>query len=81
LRKIIIKIRSSSQQHEKLSNTCKNNQINDLKPILDVSTRWKLTYNMIQRALILRNALEPIILSDCELKKDILTDEDWNNLK
>ncbi|CAG8648371.1 8187_t:CDS:2, partial [Funneliformis mosseae] len=26
-------------------------------------------------------ALEPVILSDRELKKDILTDEDWNNLE
>ncbi|CAG8745055.1 12487_t:CDS:2, partial [Funneliformis mosseae] len=46
-----------------------------------VSTRWNSIYNMIQKALILRNALNLVILFNHELNKDILTDEDWNNLK
>ncbi|CAB5351889.1 unnamed protein product [Rhizophagus irregularis] len=35
LRELIVKIRASFLRREKLSNACKNNDINDLKPILD----------------------------------------------
>ena len=50
----MIKIRSSSQRREKLSNACKTIQINDLKPIVDVPTRWNSTYEMIKRATDLK---------------------------
>jgi len=39
LRELIVKIRASPLRREKLSNACKNNDINDLKPIVDVPTR------------------------------------------
>ena len=54
LRELIVKIRASPLRREKLSNACKNNDINDLKPILDVPTRWNSTFEMIKRALQLR---------------------------
>ncbi|PKY37155.1 hypothetical protein RhiirB3_461626 [Rhizophagus irregularis] len=54
LNKLIIKICASPLRREKLSNTCKNNDINDLKPILDVPIKWNSTFNMIKRALQLK---------------------------
>ena len=48
------KIRSSPQRREKLSNACKNTQIKNLKPMIDTSTRWNSTYNMIKRATELK---------------------------
>lgn len=51
----MIKIRASPQRCEKLYNTCKILNITILKPILDVETRWNSTYDMIKRAIILKN--------------------------
>jgi len=37
-----------------LSNACKTLQIKDLKPIIDVPTRWNSTYEMVKRATDLK---------------------------
>jgi len=37
-----------------LSSNCDFHGINDLKPILDVPTRWNSTYDMVNRALQLK---------------------------
>jgi hypothetical protein len=39
LRELVIKIRSSPQRRENLSNACQAYKIADLKPILDVETK------------------------------------------
>ena len=39
---------------EKLNDACKIQQIETLKPILDVETRWNSTYNMVARAIQLK---------------------------
>ncbi|CAB4478569.1 unnamed protein product [Rhizophagus irregularis] len=77
LRELIVKIRASSLRREKLSNACKNNDINDLKPILDVPTRWNSTFDMIKRALQLKVALEYIVFHDKDLKKYTFSEEKW----
>ena len=51
---LISKIRHSPQRQEKLSSKCEYHGINDLKPILDVPTRWNSTFDMINRALLLK---------------------------
>jgi hypothetical protein len=55
LRELVIKIRSSPQRRENLSNACQAYKIADLKPILDIETRWNSTYEMVLRAIILKN--------------------------
>ncbi|CAB5351885.1 unnamed protein product [Rhizophagus irregularis] len=77
LRELIVKIRASFLRREKLSNACKNNDINDLKPILDVPTRWNSTFDMIKRALQLKVALEYIVFHDKDLKKYTFSEEKW----
>jgi len=54
LRELITKIRVSSQHRDKLSSNCKTYNISDLKPILDVPTRWNSTYDIIERSLFLK---------------------------
>ena len=54
IRNLIVKSRSSSQRHKKFSEISKLNGVDDLLPILDVSTRWNSTYDMVKRALDLK---------------------------
>ncbi|GBB92155.1 hypothetical protein RclHR1_19720001, partial [Rhizophagus clarus] len=75
LRQLIIKIQHSSQRLEKLSANCRLYNIDDLKPIQDVSTRWNSTHNMIERALTFTAA------SDKNLKNCVITDDNWNQLE
>ncbi|RGB26718.1 hypothetical protein C1646_770083 [Rhizophagus diaphanus] len=78
VRELIVKI-CASLRREKLSNACKNNDINNLKSILDVSTRWNSTFDMIKRALQLKvviDYIEDIIGNDEEDKEE---NEEENN--
>ena len=51
---LVTKIRISPQRREKLTINCELYKIKDLKPILDVQTRWNSTYDIINRALLLK---------------------------
>jgi hypothetical protein len=53
VRNLIIKCRSSPQRRQKFKEISNLNNIS-LSPILDVSTRWNSTYEMINRALELK---------------------------
>ncbi len=51
--------------------------------ILDNSTRWNSTYYSLQRALLLKTRIRSFCLEDeyeTELRKDLLTDKDWDQL-
>ncbi|GBC07730.1 hypothetical protein RclHR1_07660006 [Rhizophagus clarus] len=80
LRQLIIKIQHSPQRLEKLSANCRLYNIDDLKPIQDVPTRWNSTYDMIERALKLKEALTFTAASDKDLKDCVITDDNWNQL-
>ena len=54
LRKLIVKIRASPQRKERFDRQSNLYSRNSLNLILDVKTRWNLTYLMLERALKLQ---------------------------
>lgn len=54
LRELIRKIEGSPSMLAKLATACQLSEIPMSEPILDVSTRWYSTYEMIKRAIKLR---------------------------
>ena len=58
LRKIIKTIRASPQRHEKFKEICTVARVKYRKPILDVVTRWNSSQNMLEIALLLKEAIK-----------------------
>src|ERR1700730_16769850 len=56
LRRGIIYIRGSPQRRQKFHNICLSNELEPLDLILDVRTRWNSTFQMMSRALQLKDA-------------------------
>ncbi|GBC14910.2 zinc finger BED domain-containing protein RICESLEEPER 2-like [Rhizophagus irregularis DAOM 181602=DAOM 197198] len=81
LRDLVNRIRASSLRREKLKMACKNNQLKDLTLIPDVPTRWNSTYEMISRSLQLKIAIDSVTLNDRDLKKYLLTKNQWAELE
>lgn len=57
LRELVKKIRYSPQRLEKLAKLCSSADIPQVKPLLDVSTRWSSTFTMIMRAIEIRKVI------------------------
>ncbi|CAB5175595.1 unnamed protein product [Rhizophagus irregularis] len=77
LRKIVVKIRASPQLREHFKQQCTAVNIKPLELIPDVSTRWNSTDDMITRALELKQPLHNIVSADKDLRKYILSEEEW----
>ena len=79
LRHIIKAIRYSSLKLEKLKLFCRQDSIKFLKPILDVKTRWNSLFDMLMRALYLRQPLERLIremvIEDVEITGKLLAND------
>ncbi|CAB4421281.1 unnamed protein product [Rhizophagus irregularis] len=79
--RFLSKIHHSPQRQEKLSSNCELHEISNLKVVLDVSTRWNSTFDMINRALYLKEALNSLVLSEKDLKNFVIMDDEWTELE
>ena len=72
LRKLIVKIRASSQRKERFDRQSNLYSGNSLNLILDVKTRWNSTYLMLERALKLQEVSNFVyMIYILELKQSI----------
>lgn len=68
LRNLFKKIKYSEQLKNKLKICCETTNSQFVSPLIDVSTRWNSTYDMLQTGLILKNALKVL----CENNENII---------
>jgi hypothetical protein len=81
LRTLIKSIRGSRPLRKKFKMICEMNNMEVLKPILDVTTRWNSSCEMIERALKVQNVLDAVARTEGELNNNVLTKVEWNRLK
>lgn len=70
VRKLVKKIRKSVQMRQKLNKCCEMYHLKYLVPIIDVSTRWNSTNEMIKRAEYLRRPLRALCAQEKNLSSD-----------
>lgn len=80
LRNVVKKIRKSPQMRQKLKKICDLLETKYLTPVIDVSTRWDSTFEMIERAIYLKAAMNVLCSKEKSLKKLQLSDEEWSKL-
>ena len=56
---------------------CKASELKPIRPIRNHAIRWGATYNMLQRALYLRKAIDSWTRSKSDYSKLILTELEW----
>ena len=81
MRILIRSIRGSPKRREKLRMACQFQGIEELKPILDVSTRWNSTFEMCNRAVMLQTVLDTVTLAETDLRQHVLNDDEWETIK
>jgi hypothetical protein len=77
------KIRKSPKMRRLLQKICQEQNCKYLVPIIDVKTRWNSTYDMLVRALDMKELLCETIFrtQDSSLIRLILQQNDWNCIK
>jgi hypothetical protein len=79
LRRLVLKIRSSTQRRNEFRDRCFRRGIPCREVIPDVRTRWNSTHAMIKRACEFRGPLSDLAKDKDDLPK--LSDEDWKLLE
>lgn len=76
---LVRKIRSSPKLRRSMKKICEQQGKVYLVPIIDVSTRWNSTYDMLVRAIEYKEIINSTIYqqTDKKLKKIVLEEEEW----
>lgn len=80
LRTIFKKIKYSEQLRKKLEACCKTVEVEMTAPIVDVSTRWNSTHDMIEAGLRMQKALDLLCLTNSKLNDYALKKSEWELL-
>ncbi|XP_044001775.1 uncharacterized protein LOC122848052 [Aphidius gifuensis] len=81
LRKTLVKIQRSETLQNALHISCTLVNIEYVKPVLDMSTRWNSTYDMIEYSLKLKKGLNVLWNVDISLwRKFALSEDEWEIL-
>ena len=80
LRQLLVKIRGSPQRRERFARHCEVSELVPKQLIIDVRTRWNSTYDMVDRALELREPLQNMAMVDPDLQRYSLNDGEWQRL-
>ena len=78
---LVVKIKDSTRLCDRRRAFCKIQDIKDLKPILNVKTRWNSTYYMLERLIKLEPALFLLSAENQSIKDLYPNDDDWVTIK
>lgn len=78
---MIKNIRGSPKRRERFKKACQIHNLSQLKPILDVSTRWNSTFEMCNRAVKLQEVLDSVALAETDSRQYVLSEDEWNKIK
>lgn len=81
IRETFKKIRNSQSIRKQFIAFCGAKEIDYLKPILDVQTRWNSTFEMLKRALKLKEALILLWNSNSILNSYSVTESEWSSIE
>jgi hypothetical protein len=71
-------ISSSPQRLEAFLKSVLFHELRELRLVYDCPTRWNSVYDMLSRALYLKNAIAGFLEKDAKLKHLKLSEEDWD---
>ncbi|KAL4500702.1 hypothetical protein ABPG72_019936 [Tetrahymena utriculariae] len=80
IRTFFVKLRKSSQKLQYFMSQQQIIQETQLKPILDIKTRWNSTYLMIERALKLEKTIKFVISTNDDYKDITINNQTWKIL-
>ena len=80
---IVAKIRSSKILWEALKNQASAENIKPLRPLLDMKVRWNSTYDMLERLIYLKPAINNLCKTNTYLSSKglVLDESDWKFIK
>lgn len=76
VRDFVIKIRNSTKLSDSLKTVYNQENVNELKPDLDVETRWNSTYLMLEKFLKMRDMLDIFVAKNKNLSPLYLQDNE-----